>query len=94
MIKIVINTCYGGFGLSEKAYEELGIKWNGYGFAYDGYDKRADPKLVACVEKLGSDVASGTFAKLKIVEIPNDVVWEIEEYDGIETVREVSRTWD
>ena len=30
---------------------------------------------------------------LKVVEIPDDVEWEIEEYDGNEWVSEVHRCW-
>jgi hypothetical protein len=53
---------------------------------------RDDPHLIQVVEELGNE-ASGNFAKLKIVEIPEDVQWEIEEYDGWEWVAEVHRTW-
>ena len=88
-MKVVINTCYGGFGLSEKAYKYLGLTWDGYGF---GFSDRADPNLVKCVEELGKD-ASGLYAKLKVVEIADDVEWQIEEYDGIEWVAEKHRTW-
>ena len=45
-----------------------------------------------CVETLG-DKASGNSARLRIVEIPDDVEWKIEEYDGYEHVAEVHRTW-
>lgn len=38
-------------------------------------------------------MAYGDCADLKIVEIPDDVEWVIEEYDGIEYVSEVHRTW-
>lgn len=78
--------------MSEKAYEFLGLKWDGYGFAYNDYDKRTDTKLIECIETLGKD-ASGKFAKLGIVEIPDDIDWEIEEYDGAECVSEKHRTW-
>lgn len=27
-MKVVINKCYGGYGLSKKAYEFLGIEWD------------------------------------------------------------------
>ncbi|MDY6834171.1 MAG: hypothetical protein SVY53_05150 [Chloroflexota bacterium] len=89
-MKVVINRDYGGFGLSEKAYEELGLEWDGFGYEYF-YD-RSDPKLVAVVEKLGEE-ANGRFAKLKVVEIPDDVEWEISDYDGMEIVEEVHRGW-
>jgi hypothetical protein len=53
---------------------------------------RDDSLLVATVEALG-DAASGRHAKLKVVEIPDGVQWQIEEYDGNEHVAEVHRTW-
>lgn len=89
-MKIVINRCYGGYGLSKEAYEFLGIQWNGYGYAFS--DDRTNPDLIKCIEALG-EKASGSCAKLKIVEIPDDVIWKIEEYDGIEWISEVHRTW-
>lgn len=92
-MKIVINSDFGGFCLSKAAYEYLGLKWDGYGFAYDDYDKRADPKLVECVETLGSAAASGRYANLKVVEIPDDVEYEIHSYDGLESIHEKHREW-
>lgn len=53
---------------------------------------RDDPALVQTVEELG-DVANGRCADLKVVEIPDDVQWCIDEYDGLEHVAEVHRTW-
>jgi hypothetical protein len=91
-MKIVINECFGGFGLSKEAYDYLGLEWDGFGYAYCEHEDRANTKLVECVETLG-DNADGTFAKLKIVDIPDDVEWEIEEYDGVEWVSEKHRRW-
>lgn len=54
--------------------------------------KRDDPFLVAVVEEMGAAV-NGRFAKLGITEIPDDVNWEIAEYDGSEHVAECHRTW-
>lgn len=48
------------------------------------YDARTDKDLIEVVEALGK-AASGRFAKLKIVEIPDGASYEIEDYDGIET---------
>lgn len=53
---------------------------------------RDDPMLVKVVEEMG-EVAHGICAHLKVVQIPADVKWEISEYDGLEHVTEVHRTW-
>ena len=53
---------------------------------------RDDPVLVQVVKEMGAN-AGGRFAALKIVEIPADVDWQIEEYDGMEWVAEMHRTW-
>ena len=101
-MKIVINRCFGGFSLTEPVYKELGIEHGGYGFLRnedlgiesDNRDAvRADPRLVAAVEKIGLKESSGRCAKLGIVEIPDGVDWEIDEYDGYEHIAEKHRTW-
>jgi len=56
-------------------------------------DDRADPLLVKVVEKLGR-AASGTHAELKIVEIPEGMQYQIEDYDGMETIHEKHRSWE
>lgn len=53
---------------------------------------RDDPILIKVVKELGKE-ANGTYATLKIIEIPDDVKWQIEEYDGYEHVAEQHRTW-
>ena len=90
-MKVVINSCYGGFSLSDKAldmYKQLSNKYEIYDFELD----RTDPVLIQIVETLGAE-ANGRFAKLRIIEIPDDVEWEITEYDGNESVEEVHRKW-
>ena len=52
---------------------------------YDRYIDRADPVLVEVVEKLG-DKANGTYAKLRIVDIPKGTLYRITEYDGYESI--------
>lgn len=137
-MKIVINKCYGGFGLSDEAmyryaelkgitvYPEQGrygtkfyivppserverlageqfyalsmderIKHNERVSKEELYDKdipRDDIALVQVVKELGKK-ASGRFANLAVVNVPDGVSWEIDEYDGLEHVAEKHRTW-
>lgn len=144
-MKIVINKCFGGFGLSLKAqkrYLELkglpcyfykqtkynfkdGIneyciyndsdndmfaytftkylgdkvdieklpdeEYKKYNFYY-GDIERNDPILIQVVKEL-KDEASGDCSRLRIIEIPDDVEWEIDEYDGQESIHEIHRSW-
>lgn len=90
--EVVINQCYGGFGLSKEACEKLqklghplALKYKENDEYYGGsylYDiERDDPLLIQVVKELG-EKANGCSAKLKIVTICFD--YTIEEYDGIE----------
>jgi hypothetical protein len=54
--------------------------------------QRTDPALIEVVEKLGEN-AGGRGAELKVVEIPDDVDWQLQEYDGNEWIAEKHRTW-
>jgi len=88
-MKVVINTCFGGFGLSKLAVERLeaaGVHETGYSIDRDNVE------LVRIVEELGHE-ADGSHASLKVVTIPDDVEWFISEYDGSEHVAEKHRTW-
>ena len=88
-MKIIINACHGGFGLSDNAIKmflERGGKhppseWWGW----DSLNKRIDPILIATVEELG-EAANGEFSKLKIVDIPAGTKYRIREYDGLEWI--------
>lgn len=81
--KVVINICYGGFGLSDRAkelYRELtGIKYD--------HCLRHDVNLVKVVESLGVD-SYGKYAELHIEEIPSEFTncYQISEYDGTERI--------
>jgi hypothetical protein len=130
-MKVVINRCFGGFGLSHEAVmlyaEKAGFTLYPFvskptsdtiqpyigqdtlfisytktpledGGGYDDghfYDKdleRNDPILAEVVEELG-EKANGPFAKLEIIEIPDDVDFYIDEYDGLESIHESHRSW-
>jgi hypothetical protein len=54
---------------------------------------RDDPVLISLVQELGK-ASWGDHARLKIVRIPADVNWQIDDYDGFEWVSERHRTWE
>ena len=88
MTKIVVNKCYGGFSISLKAAELMGIEVDDFDRKYESHDwpgPRHDTKLVAAVEQLGSEGASGSHARLVVVET-NEDLYQIGEYDGMEWV--------
>ena len=89
-MKVVINRCWGGYGLSKEAYEYLGLEWDNCGKKFK--NDRSNPKLIEVVEELGKK-ANSKFASLKVVEIPDDIDWHIHDYDGMETVKEEHRSW-
>ena len=138
-MKVVVNRCYGGFGLSHAAimrYAELsGIKlfpftearkedgrtdfrkfvpytgqketflihYSTQPLTSDGKyqdntywsypsDERSDTTLIQVIEEMGES-ANGTCAKLEILEIPDDVQYEIDDYDGMESIHEKHRSW-
>lgn len=53
---------------------------------------RTDEDLIKVVEELGEE-ANTTCSTLRIIEIPDDIDWIIEEYDGMEWVAERHKTW-
>ena len=74
---------------------------NNIGMLDKDYDKyclylrdnhREDTVLIEVIEELGEE-ASGMCGKLKVVEIPDDLDYVIDEYDGIETLHERVQEW-
>lgn len=101
-MKIVINRCFGGFGLSDECSLALGgqlqtisdyLKYYIFPNEKKEEDFRTSPELINLMETKGSEWCSGRFSELKIVEIPDDVDYIITEYDGLEQVEEVHRVW-
>lgn len=81
-----------GTTLCSSFFYEKGIEDYNHCFYARNLD-RDDEYLVQVVEEMG-ELANGNYAKLKVVEIPNDAEWQIEEYDGIEWIAEKHRTWE
>lgn len=103
-MKIVINRCFGGFSVSDAVMKELNLphyipNWNHvdnetFNIESDNCEQyRAYTPLIEAVKKIGYPRCNGRFADLAIIEIPDDTNWEIREYDGLETVHEIHRTW-
>lgn len=97
--KVVIHPHYGAFCLSEKALNrlrELGVEDEESLNTFSKIE-RDDPRLVQVVEELGAQAhpdAATRDKSLKIVEIPADVEFSVEEYDGKEWIAEKHRIWD
>ena len=137
MKNVVINRCFGGFGLSDEAVREY-AKLKGFdvfGYVNPPHDfnsyvrienslnsfltywvkedagdnptneeinkvewlhqrdiPRDDEALIKVVKTLKKK-ANGRCADLQIVKIPDDVEYEISEYDGLEHMAEKHRTW-
>ena len=78
-MKLVINKCYGGFGLSKDALATLGVK-------YENDVERSDARLIKMVEANAKAVGK-SYSKLKVVKIPDSATdYYIDEYDGLESV--------
>lgn len=137
-MKVILNKCYGGFGVSQEAYELYAEKKGIEIFSYklecrndkpiyrktdtgssiftitftkdfgdyvelsdDNSEKyildlcgnhREDPVLIEVVEELGDRVNS-PFSKLVVVDIPDGMEYEIDDYDGVETLHEKVKKW-
>ena len=137
MKKVILNKCFGGFGVSKEAYElyakkkgidvfhytQKNLKNEIYTYAtddnrsFDFYftkdfgdnvyisdedfkkyflnldeNFREDKTLIEVVEELG-EKANTFYSNLKIVEIPDDLDYVIDDYDGIETLHQKVKKW-
>ena len=93
-MKVVVNNCYGGFGLSDEAMSLMDRRdpsWRDRGNA-DPVLFRSDGILVSVVEELGPS-ACGMYAELSIIEIPDGIEYDIMDDDGLELVVERGHYW-
>lgn len=84
MVDVVIYLTYGGFALSEKEFDRY--KELGGTHEYEMDIPRDCPILVQMVKELAPSY-------LRIVSVPDDTDWYIEDDDGREWVAEKHRTW-
>jgi hypothetical protein len=94
-MKMILNDCYGGFGIAGplKEWEDRknagldpAADW-GKWFKLEDYQNRTNPEAIAILEEYGAEACSGRYANLEIVEIPDTATdFEIDDYDGVETV--------
>jgi len=76
---MVLNKTWGGFGLPREFCEEYGFD------RYDDID-RDDPRLVEFIQSHGG-LYDGDGVRLRLVEMPDTMTdWEMNDYDGIETI--------
>ena len=137
MKKVILNKCFGGFGVSKEAYELYAKKKGISIFRYTQEDSRnkiyiyanddntslnfyftkdfgnnvyissedfkkynlfldedfrEDKTLIEVVEELG-EKANSMYSNLKIVEIPDNLDYVIDDYDGIETLHQKVQEW-
>lgn len=84
-MKVIINNCYGGFGIRKDVVTNLGYK----GYECYSYNLRTDSRVIAMVEN-GEDVGA-PYSELVIATIPDNVDWWIDEYDGLEDLYYIDR---
>ena len=89
-IEILYNTCYGGWGISDKAmelYKLRNVNDNSMELISDEYLCRTDPILIQIYNELGDEMNS-KWCKIKIKKIPKkyENYYFITEYDGKECV--------
>ena len=86
-MKVLYNTCYGGFNFSERFVDEFNKRHPDRPKKLEPWhDERTDPDVIALFEEKGSAWSSGVCSNLDMEEIPDDVEFRIREYDGMEAV--------
>ena len=55
-------------------------------------EHRTNELLIKVIEEL-REKASGSLGNVKVIEIPDNIEWEWDEYDGIESIHETHQSW-
>ena len=76
--------------------KDMGQQFNEIDDEYCWYESsdilRVDKDCIDVVEELGKE-ANTRVSSLQVIEIPDDLKYEIDDYDGIESVHEIHRSW-
>lgn len=91
-MKVAINRCWGGFGISPECLD-LYNHLSGKKIEYDWDIERHDKFLIEAIERIGEKEASQSLGLVHIVEIPDGTKYEIDDYDGMESIHETHEVW-
>ena len=81
-MQVIVNRCFGAFGISQKYMQKLGLD---YISEYDP-EVRTNPELIQAVS-INSSAVSGSCANLQVVDIPDEATdYLIESRDGYEYI--------
>ena len=84
-IKILINAQYGGFSLPRNILLK-------FGYSDSHLVQRDDENLIKYIEE--NEIKTNVTCSLKIVQIPSNIDWKIEQNEGLEWVAEKHRIWE
>ena len=83
-MKILVNCCYGGFGFSDFGMAKL--KENNLTDDKYSFNIRTNPEVIKLAEKYGDELFD-EYSDVEIEELPDNMTdYDIQEYDGYETV--------
>lgn len=90
--EVMYNECHGGFGFSDEFIKYLLEQKIDDDNDDDVY--REDPSIIKCLKEFGLDKASKPpVSKVRIATVPKFYDYEIEEYDGLESVK-ITFPWE
>jgi len=84
------------FSKANVKFSKMSFYLNNDDFSIESNDYnewRRDTRLIEVIEEIGLENSNGSLSNLSIKDIPDDVEYTIEDYDGIESIHEVHRSW-
>ncbi len=89
-IRIRLNSCKDWLDWLNYAYD---VEQRKIYFFNNQKSSRTCPDLIKLIEEKGSMYCSSRHSQLVIIEVPDNACWEIEEYDGLESIVECYRVF-